>query len=365
MPKNHLVLAVAGSRKTQGIVDACAAAPIDERILVLTYTTANQEELRHRLSRQAGDHPHIEVSGWFAFLIGQFVRPFLPMLYRNRRVEGFDFLSKPQRYAKTSDWSRYFNDQNQVRKVHLPQLAILINEASEQLCIRRLERLYDHIFIDEAQDLCGYDLDILQLLMGSSLPLEMVGDIRQAILATNAQEPRNKQFKFTNILNWFIAEQKAGRVTIEQRCETWRCGAGIAKFADTLFDPKWGFAPTVSLNTIRTTHDGVFLVATPDVEAYVAAFSPMVLRHSKSSWTMLNHLDCITFGDAKGLSAKHVLIAPTTAITGFIEKGAPLAASQAARFYVAVTRAEQSVAIITDRPGQSRIPYWSATNPGT
>lgn len=43
---NHLTLAVAGSRKTQGIVDACAAADINERILVLTYTTANQEELK-------------------------------------------------------------------------------------------------------------------------------------------------------------------------------------------------------------------------------------------------------------------------------------------------------------------------------
>jgi DNA helicase-2/ATP-dependent DNA helicase PcrA len=43
-PSNRLTLAVAGSRKTQGLVDSCKAADPSERILVLTYTSYNQRE---------------------------------------------------------------------------------------------------------------------------------------------------------------------------------------------------------------------------------------------------------------------------------------------------------------------------------
>jgi DNA helicase II / ATP-dependent DNA helicase PcrA len=48
---NRLTLAVAGGRKTQSIIDHCANAPAGRRILVLTYTRINQQELRARLSK--------------------------------------------------------------------------------------------------------------------------------------------------------------------------------------------------------------------------------------------------------------------------------------------------------------------------
>jgi hypothetical protein len=51
------------------------------------------------------------------------------------------------------------------------------------------------------------------------------------------------------------------------------------------------------------------------------------------------------------------LIAPTAAITDFVRNGAGLEAA-ASSFYVAVTRAQQSVAIVLDDPGTSRLPYW-------
>jgi DNA helicase-2/ATP-dependent DNA helicase PcrA len=201
---NHLILAVAGSRKTQGIVDDCVAADKAERILILTYTTANQIELRNRLATVAGDHPNVEVSGWFSFLLGHFVRPFLPFLYWGRRLRGFDFKSPPQTYSNVEDWSRYFNEHEEARKVHLPQLAARVEDLSVGAAVRRLERIYDRIFIDEVQDLCGYDLEILILLMASRLPVEMVGDIRQAILATNEREAKNKKFMFMRI--WGVGD---------------------------------------------------------------------------------------------------------------------------------------------------------------
>lgn len=359
---NHLRLAVAGSRKTQGIVDACAAAPKDERILVLTYTTANQAELRARLSACAGDHPNIEVAGWFSFLIGNFVRPYLPFVFSGRHVRGFDYQSPPQMYAGLREWSRYFNSEDEVRKVHLPQLADRVEQASAGAGIRRLERVYDRIFIDEVQDLCGYDLEVLNLLMQSKIPIEMVGDIRQAILATNQREAKNKKYMYMGIWAWFRAAQEKKRLDISQRTQTWRCGPEIAALADSMFNESWGFDATESLNDTVTGHDGVFLLGLEDVEEYVYRYAPLVLRHSTASAKHFDHLEPMNFGDSKGLGRERVLILPTGAIEAFIKKGKALTEPQAARFYVAVTRAQQSVAIVMPDAGGSSFPFWERSS---
>lgn len=355
---NHLTLAVAGSRKTQGIIDRCAAEKKSARILILTYTTANQTELRNRLATFAGDHLQIEVSGWFSFLISHFVRPFLPLLYAGKRVRGFDYKSPPQQYSRVEDWSRYFNDHDEVRKVHLAQLAVEVEKVSNNAVVDRIERLYDRIYIDEVQDLCGYDLEILNLLLHSRVPIEMVGDIRQAILVTNDREKKHKKFMYMGVWEWFKSQEKARRLVISQRRETWRCGPAIASFADSLFGPEWDFMPTVSNNNRTSGHDGVFLVKPENIDSYVAEYNPLALRHSSSTGKAWNHIDFMNIGESKGIGRERVLIYPTQAMGNFIQKGSPLEAQQAARFYVAVTRAEQSVAIVLKTPGLSNLPYW-------
>jgi hypothetical protein len=69
-------------------------------------------------------------------------------------------------------------------------------------------------------------------------------------------------------------------------------------------------------------------------------------------------LDYLNFKVAKGLTRKRVLIAPTEGISKFIKGGTLMEPLAAASFYVAVTRAAQSVAIIIDDPGRSTLPYW-------
>lgn len=364
-PNSRLILAVAGSRKTQGLVDACKEADPAERILVLTYTRNNQTELSTRLAAHAGDHPHIEVAGWFSFLLHHFVGPFLPLLYPGARVEGFDFGSPPQAYVAADQWQRYFNERSEARRVHLPQLAMRINDAAASVCIQRLERIYDRIMIDEVQDLSGYDLEILKLLVASGIAVQMVGDVRQAIMATNERERKNKKYMFMKIWNWFQEQEKAGRITIEQRGETWRCAQEIAAFADSLFATDWDFTPTVSRNTERTGHDGMFIVAPEHADRYNDEFHPVLLRHSKASAQQYAHLNCMNIGDSKGLEWPHVLIYPTGPMKKFLTNASSLNDQQAARLYVAVTRARHSVAFIMNPVEGSRIPVWTpATGTG-
>lgn len=357
--KNNLTLAVAGSGKTQGIVDACCSLGDRERVLVVTYTTLNQGQLRTRISAGAGMCGNVEVMGWFSFLIAHFVRPFLPFIYQGKRVRGFDFESQPQLYRKNDDYAKYFNAEGQARGVHLAQLATRVEEASDQAPTKRLARIYDRIHIDEVQDLSEYDLEVLAMLMDSVIPVDMVGDVRQAVLATNARGRKNKSFMYMGIWNWFRKAERAGRLAITQQTQTWRCRPEIAKFADALFDASCGFDPTVSLNTTVTGHDGLFLVRRADVPAYLADFDPLLLRYSKGS-ARSEPYAFMNYRASKGLTCDRVLVWPTAAVGKLIAQGAPLAASTVCALYVAVTRARQSVAFVMDQAGNSEIPFWSS-----
>lgn len=360
---NHLTLAVAGSGKTQSIVDACVAADAAERILVLTYTAANQQELRGRLATSAGDRQNIDVRGWFSFLINDFARPYLPYAYDGERVRGFDFKSEPQQGTSNDQWRRYFNKHGEARRVHLSQLAHRVNDAASGKPVARLERIYDRVFIDEVQDLCGWDLEILRLLMASSVPLEMVGDVRQAILLTNGRELKNKKYQYMKIWDWFRAEHKAKRLEITQMNESRRCRPEIVALADSLFYDDLGFDSTVSLNTTTSLHDGIFFVRSKDVGAYVAAHRPLFLRRVVTSGKVFDKFSPMNIGVSKGLGRDHVLIVPTNEVKKLLQRGTPLEKQSAAYLYVAITRARQSVAFIMDDPGGSPHPYWEAVAP--
>jgi hypothetical protein len=357
MLNNKLTLAVAGSGKTESIVRECVGLPTNERVLVLTYTTNNQSELSRRLRSASGKHTSIEVSGWFSFLLGRFVRPFLPYLFPGKRVRGFDFKSDPQTYEKNDSHRRYFNQHDHARKVHLAQLVIRVEEASRGAGVRTLERLYDRVYIDEVQDLGGYDLEVLKLLMGSKLPITMVGDVRQAVLTTNSRERKNKKYMYLGIWEWFREREREGAMSILQQCETRRCRPEIASFADRLFGERFAFEATISKNWNATAHDGVFLVCEKDVGPYINRFAPLHLRQSKSSWKKESY-DFLNFKISKGLSRERVLIWPTKKILEYITKGAALDGNLAAELYVAVTRAEQSVGFVVPKVGDYSLPFW-------
>lgn len=352
---NHLTLAVAGSRKTQEIVEHCAALPKDRRVLVVTYTQSNQAELCSRLAHYVGDHSNIEVMGWFTFLLREFARPFLPFKFPGERVRGFNFDGRPNRMAM--GLRRFLDSNGAAYACELGRLAYELIAASKGSLLRRLECIYSEIHIDEVQDLSSHDWEIVDVLLSSSLEVRMVGDIRQSVLATNPRSLKNKKYAYTQALAWFRERETRGNLTITYRAITWRCRPEIAEFSDTIFNTSWGFPATKSTNETVTGHDGVFLLRRSHVEEYVARFQPQCLRHNVRAGKGFD-LAYINFGLAKGRSYKRVLIVPTSGITEFLQFGRYLDAGAAAKFYVAVTRAEQSVAIWIDNPGTSQLPYW-------
>ena len=352
---NHLTLAVAGGRKTQSVVDRCAAAPAGRRILVLTYTQRNQGELVNRLAPRKPLAAEVDVQGWFSFLLGHLVRPYLPLTFPGRRLNGLNFDGDPGRFATGEN--RFLDGGGRAYRRHLAQLAHMTIDSSDGAAIDRVTRIYDELWIDEVQDLNGYDLEILVALMISKIDLRMVGDVRQAILQTNTTDPKNKQFKGVNIKTWFDGQAKKKRLQIAHATTTWRCHPAIAAFADSIFDASWAFTPTESRNHDAVDHSGVLAVDVAEAQAYAAAFGTLCLRHNVASWRQLD-LPFINIGLAKGMGADHVLIAPTTTMLNFVETGKQLDAPAACSLYVAVTRARHSVAFVSKTPAKLGLPIW-------
>lgn len=352
---NRATLAAAGSRKTQELVEHCAALPDDRRVLLVTFTRANQAELVGRLSCQARNHLEIKVLGWYAFLIRDFARPFLPFHFAGERVRGFNFEGRPNRYATGK--ARFLDANGQLYASELGRLARELMDSSGGALTYRLESIYDELLIDEVQDLSGYDWDILDVLLNSRLDVWMVGDLRQSVISTNPRGQRNRQYAYADAIDWFRERQEGGVLEIHERPDTWRCRPEIAAFSDSIFEEASGFSATISRNQGETGHDGVFLVRTEHLEEYIGRFQPQILRHDITFGKQFEP-NILNFGASKGLQFERVLILPTDGISNFVRSGAQLAPTTACKLYVAVTRAAQSVAILLDEPRQSRLPTW-------
>lgn len=342
---NRVILAVAGGRKTQSIVEDCKSCP-DRRILVLGYTTASQLELQTRI-RSAGVYGgRVEVMGWFAFLLQHVVRPYLPLLHEGRRLTGLNFEGDPGRYAKGVE--RFLDADDRAYMLHLAKLAHDVATVSNGAAVDRLEHIYDEIYIDEVQDLGGWDLEIIQILLKARLKITMVGDMRQALLSTNIRDPKNKPYRKEKIFNWFQLMEQRRLLKIEQAPITYRSSQVIATLSDSIFDPGLGYPPTVSASSETHEHAGVFTVRQSDAVKYAENHGALCLRHSKAVAKDLD-LPFLTFGVAKGRTVDHVLIYPTAKALRFLAGGARLEGQAACALYVGVTRAKHSVAFITDQ----------------
>ncbi|UUY01792.1 UvrD-helicase domain-containing protein [Svornostia abyssi] len=342
---NRLTLAVAGGRKTQSIVDACQQRDAHKRVLVLTYTLRNQDELRSRLARQTLASGGIEVMGWFTFLLNHWVRPYLKLAFPGRRLTGFLYDGDPGHIAGEA---RFLDREGRAYRRHLSKLSTEVLSASKGAVLDRLSKIYSAIYVDEVQDLNGFDLVVLEHLMRSPIELHMVGDVRQALLDTNVADQKYKQYRGPQIKRWFDLQEKAGLLSIEHNEQCWRSNQQIMDLADSVFPTDWGFQATKSMNTAPVGHDGVFVVRTTHAAAYYDRFEPLCLRHSRSTARDLE-LPFHNIGEVKGVGTDHVLIAPTGPSLKFLNGADELTDRSRCSLYVAITRARYSVAFVTDK----------------
>lgn len=351
---NKLTIAAAGSGKTTYLVEE-ALKQTEGKILITTYTQANEAEIRKKIIEKNKCIPrNIIVQTWFSFLLQHGVRPYQSVLFE-RRISGLILMNEqsgikyyikgiiPVYYSEDKEFEQhYFTKGLKIYSDKLSKFVFRCNEKSEGSVIDRISRIYSHIFIDEIQDLAGYDLELLKLFFDCPSSIQIVGDPRQGTYSTNSA-PKNKQFKKANIVTFFTDKIDNLIKDESSLLVNYRCNEHICELSNKLFPD---FQATTSGNNEITEHSGVFLIKEEDVNEYLKKYEPMQLRENKKT-TVNENYRVMNFGEAKGLSFDRVLIYPTSPfIEWLIDTKSELKETSRSKLYVAITRARHSVAFV-------------------
>lgn len=366
---NKLVIAAAGSGKTTYLVKMALEIK-SEQVLITTYTESNEAEIRQKFFDLAGCVPtNVVIMTWFSFLITHGVKPFQGGLF-DYSVSGMLLVSSksgkrytasngyPVYYGESDFKEFYFDSNNKIYSDKLPKLVTRCNEKSCGAVIERISRIFQHVFIDEVQDLAGYDLDILVAFARSKVRLLMVGDPRQVTYVTH-HEARYKKYVDGGIVNFLKNElPKAVSVEIDEATlnVSHRNNAAICELSSQLY-PDLPVCEACQCENCRDNtfeHTGIYIVRKVDYPAYLAAIKPMQLREKTTSIGVNCQWPAMNFGESKGRGFDHVAILPTQPMQHWITNtNQYLKPTSRARLYVALTRARHSVAIVMD---------WTKTN---
>lgn len=366
MANNKLIIAAAGSGKTTYLVKRALEIK-DQTVLVTTYTEANELEIRRKFVEINKFIPsNITIQTWFSFLLQHGVKPFQGGVYapaiagmllvneqsglwfRDKRTKAPVYYSEGKHFDK-----HYMNINSKLYSDKLAKFVIRCNEKSEGAVIDRLTRIFQNIFIDEVQDLAGYDLEIIKLFFESRTSTLLVGDPRQVTYLTH-NEKLHSGYKDGKIDAFITDKCQKGAYVIDREAlgVSHRNCKELCEFSSKLFPD---YTPTVSCDCVDckktvSKHNGVFLVRSKDVERYVSQYKPVVLRYSGARDNEWN------FGKSKGLGFDRVLIYPTDPIINYLKKGSLTKkvsgkikpAFDISKFYVAVTRPRFSVGVVYD-----------------
>jgi len=359
---SRITVAPGGSGKTTHLVTEALTLE-EERIALLTYTNSNAGVIRQMLVDLAGAiPPRIEVRTWFSFLLQECARPYQRAVCPGRRIKTIHFSdTRSARYAPYANTAAYyFWDGDEIYSDKIARFVLDCERLTGGLVTHRLAAAYDAIFIDEFQDMAGYDLDVLEMLLRSGVYVVLAGDPRQATYATNPAK-KNSQYRGIAVLDKTARWVREGLCKIEVGATSQRSNQAICDFADRL----WPELPaTASCCAQETGHDGVFLVAPEHLDAYMSAYAPLVLRYDKR--TDAHGYPARTFGDSKGLTVPRVLILPHGPIERYLRNGDVLEVEKSKyRFYVGITRARFSVAFLYAGECWEELRHWEApSSPG-
>ena len=183
---NNVIISAAGGGKTTRIVTRSLASSA-ERSVLLTYTNNNVGELENRFYQLNSALPaYAEIWSWYKFLLREMARPYQKNLI-NGRIDGIFWVEgRSDTFADATKIDRYyFHDSKRIYSDKLARFVYECDRASGGAVIERLERRFDQLYIDEIQDMAGWDIEVIELLLKSKIRVMLVGDHRQATFRTN------------------------------------------------------------------------------------------------------------------------------------------------------------------------------------
>ena len=353
--RNVAKMSAAGSGKTYDICkEALEKARRGIRVLVTTYTNRGAESVRKEIKSQNDGvlSQNVVVKTWFAFMLSDMIRPYQRYLTGEiDGVKGYDYSQAYGfiNYYETGTKKKYLTEGNNVRSNEAASLVVLLNHMSEGKVISRIEEIYQAIYFDEIQDMAGDDIEIINLLLNSSINVICCGDNKQATFRThNAKKNKKKTGK--NIWEYFKYLEDQEIVDVERNLASRRFNRQICEFANSVFPSG---DPIMTIMEEETEHDGVYLIGSIDLDYYYRCYLPQILRYDKNAETYGYH--AVNYGACKGETFERVIIIPNGPFTKFIKNGTALNSPE--KYYVAVTRAKYSIAVVLPKLPRSLSGY--------
>ena len=346
--RNIIRIEAAGAGKTYNIckeaLERAGNAESNKRVLLLSYTNRGVDAIKTEVCEQNLGvlDSKIDIMTWYRFILNELVKPYQNVIFGINEVKSIDFTDAYGKvnYGKIGTKGRYITSNGNVKSKEIAELVLQINKKSQGKVMNRLSRVYSHIFIDEVQDMAGYDLDIIETLMYSDIEVICVGDNKQATFKTN-NAIRNKSKSGTKIWDFFQKLILEDVVEVQKNLISRRFNQEICSFANLVYPNENNIG--TSMNE-KTDHDGIILINKNDVKKYYNYYRPTVLKYDKK--TVTDEYQSFNFGECKGMTFERVLIYPNGPFKDFLIRGKALKTPQ--KYYVAVTRAKYSIAFVVD-----------------
>lgn len=345
---NVINVAAAGAGKTYSIcsdaLQVIESNDTNKRILILSYTNRGVDSIKAEIRKQNMGVlcSQIQVMTWYRFLLNEMIKPYQSVIFDINEVKSIDFSDAYGKvnYNKIGTRGRYLNATKDIRSNVMAELALYINEKCGKKMVERLAETYVHIYIDEVQDMAGYDLNIIETLMKSDAAITYVGDNKQATFRTN-NSVKNKKMSGTNIWTFFQKMINDKIVLMNKNLVSRRFNREICNFANLVYPNENNIS--TSMNEI-TEHDGVFLIKNEDVKLYYDYYAPTILKYDRKTAT--DNYYSYNFGECKGMTFQRVLIYPNGPFLDFLLRRKKLSSPQ--KYYVAATRAKYSIAFVVE-----------------
>lgn len=393
MANNTIYIAAAGAGKTTLILKQARelykkGLPNGKKILIITYTDNNQNNIRQKFLSEYGLIPKdIVILGWFTFLLAYWIRPFkgtvIEQLYdRHIGMSFVEGISGTKTLPNGHIITTYHNDaekflDSSLKYLYSDKMAEFAYKCWEQNktdLLDRMSNIADTIFIDEAQDLAAWDFEIIKTLIRSDkINCMLYGDPRQRTYKTSASTKYSKYSGDTALFAEKEINQKRRRfVTIDTTTlsKSHRCDTAICAFASTILPsfPVMEMCLCAECTKRREAYilpKGIFLVKEQDVQKFIDAYNPLSLIWDKRVKMKFLTNTVLNWGESKGLQADATLIYMTKTLLDWYTPPVKLKKeiSQATlhKFYVAVTRAKYAVGLIVPNNFDNSIisiPFW-------
>ena len=338
-----LYIAAAGSGKTKKIIEE--SLDTDKKVLIVTYTITNEKHIIDRIKNEVGIIPNnITISTWFSFLLKDGIRPYQGIKFKER-IEGILFVNGQNNTNVKKSSNEYYIKNNKIYTNKISECVIDLNDKCDGKVFERISKIYDCVYVDEVQDLVGYDLEILKCLIATRIKVIMVGDPRQCTYSTHSSR-KYKKYNNGKIDEFLKKECKKLDVTIDDTTlnSNYRNNKIICEFANSLYPDRK--PPTAHCNA-KDKLDGIKIIDKSNIDKYLKEYNAVQLRENKTI-IVNEEYPYYNFGESKGMEFSRVLIYPTTPIWNWIINSSEekLKNKSRAKFYVAVTRAKDSVVIV-------------------